>query len=351
MSLDAALRAHVGTLDLDVELQAGDDEVVALLGPNGAGKTTALRILAGLRALDDGHVHLDDDVVDDPSAGVFTVPERRPVGVVFQDYLLFPYLTALDNIAFGLRSRGARKPEARRIAHEWLERVGLADHADSKPGALSGGQAQRVALARALATNPRLLLLDEPLAALDAAARGEIRRELRRHLASFAGVRLLVTHDPVDAATLADRVLVLEDGKVSQAGTFAEVSAHPRSPYVAELVGLNLLRGRAADGAVTLDGGGAVAIADQSLAGAVFVVVSPRAVAVYRDEPHGSPRNRWSGTVSDLDVIGDRVRVRIEGSVPLVAEITRGAVQELALEPGASVWSTVKATEVDVYPA
>ncbi len=209
---------------------------------------------------------------------------------------------------------------------EWLERVGLADHADSKPGALSGGQAQRVALARALATNPRLLLLDEPLAALDAAARGEIRRELRRHLASFAGVRLLVTHDPVDAATLADRVLVLEDGKVSQAGTFAEVSAHPRSPYVAELVGLNLLRGRAADGAVTLDGGGAVAIADQSLAGAVFVVVSPRAVAVYRDEPHGSPRNRWSGTVSDLDVIGDRVRVRIEGSVPLVAEITRGAV-------------------------
>jgi molybdate transport system ATP-binding protein len=351
MSLDAALRARVGTLDLDVELQAGDDEVVALLGPNGAGKTTALRILAGLRALDDGHVHLDDEVVDDPSAGVFTVPERRPVGVVFQDYLLFPYLTALDNIAFGLRSRGARKPEARRIAHEWLERVGLADHAESKPGALSGGQAQRVALARALATNPRLLLLDEPLAALDAAARGEIRRELRRHLGSFAGVRLLVTHDPVDAATLADRVLVLEDGKVSQAGTFAEVSAHPRSPYVAELVGLNLLRGRAAGGAVTLDGGGAVAIADQSLAGAVFVVVSPRAVAVYRDEPHGSPRNRWSGTVSDLDIIGDRVRVRIEGSVPLVAEITRGAVQELALEPGASVWSAVKATEVDVYPA
>lgn len=351
MSLDATLRVHVGTLDLDIELQAGDDEVIALLGPNGAGKTTALRILAGLRALDEGYVRLDDDMVDDPARGVFTLPERRPVGVVFQDYLLFPNLSALDNVAFGLRSRGARKADARRTAHEWLGRVGLVDHADSKPSALSGGQAQRVALARALATNPRLLLLDEPLAALDASARGEIRRELRRHLASFVGVRLLVTHDPVDAATLADRVLVLEDGKVSQAGTFDDVSAHPRSPYVAELVGLNLLRGRAASGSVALDHGGAIAIADHAVAGDVFVVVSPRAVAVHRDQPHGSPRNRWSGTVSDLDVIGDRVRVRIEGGVPLVAEITRGAVQELMLEPGATVWSSVKATEADVYLA
>jgi molybdate transport system ATP-binding protein len=351
VSLDAALRARVGTLELDVELTAGDDEVVAILGPNGAGKTTALRILAGLQALDDGYVKLDGTVLDDPAAGVFAVPERRPVGVVFQDYLLFPYLSALDNVAFGLRSRGARKADARRVAREWLDRVGLTDQGDDKPGALSGGQAQRVALARALATDPRLLLLDEPLAALDVSARGEIRRELRRHLATFAGVRLIVTHDPVDAATLADRLLVIEGGKLSQAGTFDEISAHPRSAYVAELVGLNLLHGRIEGADVALDGGGVLSIAETGITGEVFAVVSPRAIALHLEEPHGSPRNRWVGTVVDLDVVADRVRVRIDGTIPIVAEVTRGAVQELALEPGTSVWSAIKATDVDVYPA
>jgi molybdate transport system ATP-binding protein len=351
VTLDAALRARVGALDLDLDLTAGDDEVVAILGPNGAGKTTVLRILAGLRAVDDGHVRLGDDVLDDPSAGVFVVPERRPVGVVFQDYLLFPYLSALDNVAFGLRSRGTRKAEARRIAREWLDRVGLTDHVDDKPSTLSGGQAQRVALARALATSPALLLLDEPLAALDASARGEIRRELRKHLATFAGVRLLVTHDAVDAATLADRLLVIEDGRISQTGTFDEISAHPRSGYVAELVGLNLWHGRASGGSVALDSGGELVIADTTVAGDVFVAASPRAVALFVQEPQGSPRNRWSGTVTDLDVVSDRVRVRIDGQVPVVAEITRGAASDLGLVPGASVWSAIKATDVDVYPS
>lgn len=351
MSLDAALHARVGALDLDLELAARDDEIVAILGPNGAGKTTVLRILAGLRGVDAGHVRLSEMVLDDPVAGTFVVPERRPVGVVFQDYLLFPYLSALDNVAFGLRSRGRRKAEARQIARDWLGRVGLDDHADDKPSTLSGGQAQRVALARALAPEPQLLLLDEPLAALDVTARGEIRRELRRHLASFAGVRLLVTHDPVDAATLADRLLVIEGGAISQAGTFDEISAHPRSSYVAELVGLNLWHGRAAQGSVALDGGGAIVIADSNVAGDVFVAASPRAVALFTTEPQGSPRNRWSGTVTDLDVVSDRVRVRIDGPVSVVAEVTRGAATDLALAPGASVWSAIKATDVEVYPA
>ena len=183
--------------------------------------------------------------------------EQRPVGFVFQDYLLFPHLSALENVAFGLRARGLARAEARRRAAAWLERVGLAAHAAARPRALSGGQAQRVALARALVGEPRLLLLDEPLAALDAATRTEVRRDLRRHLASFDGTRLLVTHDPLDAIALADRLVVLEGGRVTQTGSPAEVSGRPRSRYVAELVGVNLYRGRADGASVQLAGGGA----------------------------------------------------------------------------------------------
>ena len=206
-------RPHVGTFRLDVELTTKSGETVAVLGPNGSGKTTLFRCLAGLLPIDGGRIELDGEPLDDPAHDVFVRPERRPVAVVFQDYLLFPNLTALENVAFGLRARGVAKAEARARATAWLERVGLADHAHHRPRALSGGQAQRVALARALATEPRLLLLDEPLAALDAGTRGDVRRDLRRHLATFDGVRLLVTHDPVDAYALADRVVILEAGQ------------------------------------------------------------------------------------------------------------------------------------------
>ena len=351
MSLEAQLRVQVGTLDLDVDLQAGDDEVVAVLGPNGAGKTTILRILAGLLRLDGGSVRLDDIVLDEPATDTYVVPEHRPIGVVFQDYLLFPYLSARDNIAFGLRNRGVPRREARQLADSWLERVGLGEHAGAKPLSLSGGQAQRVALARALATNPRLLLLDEPLAALDAGTRVEVRRELRRHLAEFAGVRIMVTHDPIDAATLADRLIVVEAGRVSQTGSVGDVSAHPRSEYVAELVGLNLYRGVATRGAILLAPGTTLETGDTRLDGDVFAAVSPRAVALYRDEPHGSPRNRWRGTVAELDVLADRVRVRIDGAAPVIAEITAAAAKDLDVQPGSELWSVVKATDVKVYPA
>ncbi len=351
MSLEASLRARVGVLDLDVEVSARDDEVVAILGPNGAGKSTVLRILAGLRAVDAGRVVLDGEVLDDASADVFVVPERRSIGMVFQDYLLFPSLSALDNVAFGLRSRRVTKRAARATAQEWLERVGLGARADAKPGELSGGQAQRVALARALASRPRMLLLDEPLAALDVGARGDIRRELRKHLAEFAGVRLLVTHDPVDAATLADRLYVVESGRLSQSGTFAEISAHPRSPYVAELVGLNLFRGHVRGGVFEVDGGGELAVVGSDVRDEACAVVSPRAVSLHAEEPRGSPRNRWSGTVTDVDVVGDRARVRVEAGFPLVAEVTPAAVSELALAPGRPIWCSVKATEIEVFEA
>ena len=350
MSLEAAVGLTMGRLRLEVELAVGTGELVVLLGPNGAGKTTLLRALAGLLALDRGRVVLDGAVLEDTAAGAWVPTERRPIGFVFQDYLLFPHLSALENVAFGLRARGLGRAEARRRAGAWLDRVGLAGHAGARPRALSGGQAQRVALARAMVSAPRLLLLDEPLAALDAATRAEVRRDLRRHLASFGGTRLLVTHDPLEAMALADRLVVLEHGRVTQSGRPAEVSERPRSGYVAELVGVNLYRGRADGAAVELAGGGRL-IATGDHRGEVFAAVHPRAVALHRRLPEGTPRNVLAGTADTVDVVGDRVRVRVTGQVPIVAEVTPAAVGELHLADGGPVWASVKATEVTVYPA
>ena len=215
---------------------------------------------------------------------------------------------------------------------------------------MSGGQAQRVALARALATQPRLLLLDEPLAALDVGTRGDVRRDLRRHLATFDGVRLLVTHDPVDAYALADRVIILEAGRVVQTGTLADVTAQPRSRYIADLVGVNLLAGTSSDGVIITPTGGRIVPA-APVRGDAFVVIQPHAVALYPSPPEGSPRNLWEMTVADVDRQADRVRVRLTGHIPLVAEITPSALDDLALQPGDRVWAAVKATEITAYPA
>ena len=217
-------------------------------------------------------------------------------------------------------------------------------------GALSGGQAQRVALARALATEPRLLLLDEPLAALDAATRGDVRPDLRRHLRTFDGTRILVTHDPVDAYALADRVVILEGGRVAQTGTLAEVTARPRSRYIAELVGANLLAGEGDATGITTASGGRI-VPGAPIEGPAFALIQPHAVALYRTPPDGSPRNVWPATVADIDRQPDRVRVRLDGAVPLVAEITPAALDALVLRPGDRLWATVKATEITAYPA
>jgi molybdate transport system ATP-binding protein len=350
VNLDAHIVRRLGPLELDVELTVKSGEVVALLGPNASGKTTTFRCLAGLLPLDHGRIELDGECLDDPATGVFVAPERRPVAVVFQQYLLFPNLSALENVAFGLRARGVPKGAARAEAAEWLARVGLADHAAHRPDALSGGQAQRVALARALATRPRLLLLDEPLAALDAGTRGEVRRDLRRHLASVDGVRLLVTHDPVDAYAMADRVVILEAGRIVQSGTLAEITAQPRSRYIADLVGVNLLTGTGSHGTITTSGGSRIVTADP-VDGPAFAVIQPNTVAIYSAPPEGSPRNVWAVTVADIDRQADRVRVRLTGEVPLVAEITSAALDDLALRPGDRLWASVKATEVTTYPA
>jgi molybdate transport system ATP-binding protein len=349
VSLVADVATRVGALDLRMRLEIHDGEVVALLGPNGAGKTTLLRAIAGLVAASSCRVELDGEVLEDTSTGIYVPTEQRSIGFVFQDYLLFPHLSVVDNVAFGLRARG--KGDAKQRAMEWVDRVGLGSRAASKPSELSGGERQRVALARALAPGPRLLLLDEPLAALDATTRVAVRRDLKAHLSSFRGVRLLVTHDPLEAATLADRLVVMENGTHVQTGTPAEVTEHPRSSYVADLVGVNLMRGQADRGVVRLQGGAVVVAAAGAQGGEVFAVVHPRAVSLHRSKPEGSPRNVWRGTVHGVELYGDRARVRVEAQVPVVAEVTPAALADLKLAEGGEVWASFKATDVAVYPA
>ena len=343
MSLHAVIEVNRSGFSLDIDLTVEAGETVAVLGPNGAGKTTLLRALAGLVPIA-GRVELDGDVLDDSAVGRHVPTEERRVGIVFQDHVLFPHMTVLENVAFGL------KRDRSRVARGWLDRSGLGDKAGVMPGELSGGQAQRVALLRTLVTEPRLLLLDEPLAALDVSVRAEVRRELSRQLAGFTGIRILVTHDPLEAIALADRLVVLEQGKVVQTGLPSEVTARPRSRFVADLAGVNLLRGTGKDDHIELDGGEVLA-APESGDGDVFAVIHPRAVALYLARPEGTPRNVWRARAEDLDLRGERVRVRLSGPVPLVAEVTPSAVRDLRLDAGAEVWVAVKATEISVYPA
>jgi len=349
VTLDADVELTVGELHLSATVSTGDD-VIAVVGPNGAGKTTLLRAIAGLEPLGRGRVTIDGAVVEDTATGVRVPPEDRHVGVVFQEHRLFANLSALDNVAFGLRARGTGRVESRRRAAEWLARVGVADVAGRRPRHLSGGEAQRVALARALVTEPAVLLLDEPLAAVDSSARAELRQLLRHELRRSHGSRLIVTHDPIEAAALADHLLVLEGGRVTQSGPLVDVTARPRSPWVATMVGLNLLRG-VGDGTAVRLATGEVVVTAGAARGEVFAAFRPNAVTLHRARPDGSARNVWPGRVAELYPAGDRARVRFDGPVPLIAEVTAAAVAELELAEGGDVWASLKATEIDVYDA
>lgn len=351
MSLESTIELRLGSLDLQAALSVQPGEVVALLGPNGAGKSTLLRCLAGLQPLDHGRITIDTTVVDDPATGTMLQPEVRSVGFVFQQYRLFEQMSVLENVAFGLRARGRPKAAARASASEWLDRVGLGEYEHQRPQALSGGQAQRAALARALAIEPRVLLLDEPLAALDAGTRSAVRRDLGHHLDGFEGMVVLVTHDPVDAYALADRVAILDGGRLVQTGTITEVTSHPRSRYVADLVGVNLVAGTVSNGVLHTPSGATVVIADAA-PGPSFAVIRPHSIVLVRTAgSEASTRNQWTGTITELDRLGDRVRVGIEGALPLTAEITVAAMDALALRPGDEIHASVKATDIDVFPA
>ncbi|MER7047989.1 ABC transporter permease [Streptomyces jumonjinensis] len=326
-------------------LDAEPGSTIAVVGPNGAGKTTLLRALLGLTPRAHAELRLGDaEVTGLP-------PHRRGVAWVPQDGALFPHLSALGNTAYGLRAQGVPRAEARRAALSWLERLGVGPLAHRRPAQLSGGQAQRVALARALAARPRLLLLDEPLAALDQTTRARVRHTLRTHLEGFGGVCLIVTHDPVEAVSLADRVLVLEEGRALQYAPPAEVTRRPRSPWVARMLGRNAWPGTATGDGLSLPGGGRLIAAEPLPAGApALAVIAPEAVSVHRRQPGGSPRNVWPGTVREITATGSRLRVLITSpeAPDLVAEITPQAAAELGLAEGAAVWTSVKATEVSL---
>jgi molybdate transport system permease protein len=335
------MRASLVTPYVQAELAAEPGELVAVVGPNGAGKTSLLRALAGLLPAEGPVLLAGRDVAGLPA-------HARGVGWVPQAPSLFAHLSARDNVAFPLRARGRRRGPARATAQGWLDRLGLGELGDARPAALSGGQAARVALARALAAEPDLLLLDEPLAALDADTRDEVRRLLRRTLSGGPAPTLVVTHDPVDVVALADRVVVLEQGRVVQAGTPAEVAAVPRSAWAARLLGQNAWTG-VTDATGLLVNGGHVAAAEPLPAGRpALALCQPAAVTLHRSPPEGSARTVLAGTVQELRSLGGRVRVTVAGPPGVVAEVTVAAATALRLADGGPVWAAVKATEVQL---
>jgi molybdate transport system ATP-binding protein len=353
--LRMAARVRVGEFELDTERDGGLDvaagEVLAVLGPNGAGKSTLLRAVAGLQPIEAGVITIGGTPLDDPARGVFVPAEARNVSIVFADHRLFPHLRVIDNVAFGLRARGTARAAAGAGAREWLARLGLADLARRYPRHLSGGQAQRVALARALITSPAALLLDEPLAALDVQTRAEVQGELRTHLRNFGGPTVLVTHDPVEALLLADRIAVLEGGRIVQQGSAAEITSRPLTSYVARVVGMNLYRGVADGTAVRIESGAVLTTAEPHQGG-VLAVVRPSAFTVYLERPeHASARNIWPATVTALAPLGDRIRLEVAAPHSVLVDLTATAVAELRLLPGTAVWLSAKATDLVVYPA
>lgn len=348
--LEAQLVARRGdafTLEFELAIEPGS--TAALLGPNGAGKSTTVEVLAGLLPLDEGHIMLGGRVLDDVETGVFVPPELRRVGVVFQQYLLFEHMSILDNIAFGPLSAGRSRRDARHRAGEWIDALDLSDLRERRPRELSGGQAQRVALARTLASEPDLLLLDEPLAALDVTTRSQLRRVLADHLGDYRGPRLLITHDPTDAFLLADRIHILESGRLTQSGTADDIRRRPATRYAAALAGTNLLAATNSSGTLTLkEHTHVLQAADAHTNGAVLVTIHPTAVSLHSDQPHGSPRNTWLTSVESIEPLGETTRVTLGDPLPLGVDITPAATEALALRRGSHIWASIKATEIGV---
>jgi molybdate transport system ATP-binding protein len=346
-----------GGLELDLALGVAAGDTLALVGESGAGKTTVLRLVAGLLSPDQGRIEVGGETWTDTDARIALPAERRSVGYVQQDYALFPHLSVARNIAFGLEAEGVGRGELRRRTGLALERFGLLELARRRPADLSGGQQQRVALARALVLEPAVLLLDEPMSALDVATRRTVRGELRAILATLPCATIYVTHNPIEALVFGDRIAVLERGRLTQVGGGDELVARPRSPYVAEFVGVNLLRGTVesdgeSGGARFRFEGGALTMAGPVEEGPGFVVVSPRDIVLSREPPAGSARNVVRGRVREVvpePPLGERVRVVLDAEPALVAEVTPAAVASLELRPGELVYAAFKATGVTPY--
>jgi molybdate transport system ATP-binding protein len=353
LTLDVVSRR--GGFELRARFAAERGLTTVIVGESGAGKTTLLRLAAGLDQPERGRIALDDTVYADPAGGIRVPAWQRDVGYVAQDYALFPHLTVEQNVAFGLRGRGAGHGTIAPRVAEALRRAGLAGLAGRKPAMLSGGQQQRAALARALVLEPALLLLDEPLAALDLQTRRVIRGELRDLLRTLRCVTLYVTHSPLEALLFGDRIVVIESGRVTQTGTREELLRYPRSRYVAELMGTNLFAGRAGAGtgtAVVRTGEGEVEVSEPGAPGEVYVTVDPRQITLHPHPPEGSAQNIFTGPILELapePPSGERIRVVLGTRPPLVAEVTREAVAGLSLREGMTVHASFKATGTRTY--
>ncbi len=350
--LSAELDKRLGAFRLDASLSAEPGRTLVLVGESGSGKSTILNLLAGLIDPDRGRVALDDNVLFDSERHLATPAHMRPVGFMFQDYALFPHLSVFENVAFGLRAQSLPHAAVSRRVRAVLDQVGIADLTARSPEGLSGGQRQRVALARALAVEPQLLLLDEPLAALDLQTRAQVRAELRRRLADLPCTTIFVTHSPYEALLFGDQIAVLDRGSIVQLGPRDELLRHPRTNYVAQLMGLNFFRGnvvaKEAGGiAVVETEGGSVRVAGRLEEEQVFLVVDPREVTLHLMPPSGSAQNVFTGPIVEMvpePPFGDRVRVVLGTSPPMVAEVTARAVDSLGLREGMQVHASVKAT-------
>jgi molybdate transport system ATP-binding protein len=328
-----------------------------LVGESGAGKTSVLKLLAGLDRIDEGAVTLDVDRYADSAEDLHVPAWRRDIGYVAQDYSLFPHLSVVDNVAFGLKAGGISRRRIRPMVEEVLAMVGVAALGRRMPDQLSGGQQQRVALARALVLKPRLLLLDEPLSSLDLQTRREVRVELRELLKRLPCITVYVTHSPVEALLFGDRIIVLDEGRVAQAGSRDELLRYPRSPFVAELVGTNLFIGRPVEKAAPAvpairTSEGLVAIEEAGGPGMVYLTVNPREITLSRTPPDSSAQNVFQGAVREIipePPAGERVRVVLDSRPPLVAEVTPGGLAALSLSEGARVYAAFKATGVKRY--
>ncbi len=349
----SGVRVPLRSFELNVALSQ-DGETMALVGPSGAGKSTVIRAIAGLTRPSAGRISIDGQAVFDAERRVDLPAEDRSVGVVFQDYALFPHLSVRSNVAFGPRSRGLRRAAALRRADGWLERLRIEALAARRPATLSGGERQRVALARALAAEPRILLLDEPMAALDAATKGVVAAELAAALREAALPTVLVSHDFADVVGLADRIAVMEAGHIVQVGAPEELLAAPASSFVAAFTGVNYFAGTASPRGdmteIRADEGSAVFLSADDALGAVAAVVLPWDVSLSSVAPEGSALNALAGPIRRIAVLGNRARVTVGSSPPVVAEVTEGSVRRLGLRPGVSIVATWKATGTRLVP-
>jgi len=355
MTLDAPLSTRVtlsrGEFRFDAAFDVGAGEVLALVGPSGAGKSTCLSAIAGLIELESGRVALGDDVWCDTNRGIDRPPHRRRVGFVHQDYALFPHLSALDNVVYGARARGVSRTVARKRASDWIDRLAMAAFRDRPVTALSGGQRQRIALARALASGAGALLLDEPFGSLDVSTRSSVRRELSEFLRQVQLPTVVVTHDPTDALAMAHRIAILEAGGISQLGDCDDLLAHPKTPFVADLFGLNFYRGELSEGAGLREArvdGVVFHVPSNVTAGPIVLSFPPSAVTLFPQKPAGSARNTFAGVIREISPLPDRIRIVLDCGVMVAADVVREAASSLNLARGQSMWISIKATAIKI---